>query len=124
MTNKWNERDILHLTRDCELGKQGDQLHVVSTEGPYMTVRHSDSRLSHTGRDYAFATKIGEGAVNDAIDFPLLVWSNYALTGCEYRLREVVRRMGKVSTTRRWAIRVAEICDRLEEIAKEVASEP
>lgn len=88
MSNKWNERDILQLTRDCELGQLGELRRVVSVDGPYMTVRDQNDRLTHTGRDYAFATKIGEGAVSDE-DFPLFSWAGDALTECEARLRQV-----------------------------------
>lgn len=64
MANRWNERDLLRLTRDCDLGLQGEQLHVVEVDGPYMTARHSGGLLVRTGRDYAYAAKIGEAAVD------------------------------------------------------------
>lgn len=120
MPNKWNERDLLRLTRDCELGAQGALLHVAKTDGPYMTVRrHVDGVVMHTGRDYAFATKIGEGATDDSdVDPPSFGWT---LADCEARLREVVRRMRRMPTARRLATQVAEVCDRLEKIAEEFA---
>lgn len=72
MTIQWNLRDLLRLTRDCDLGLMGTLLHVVKTDGPYMTVRALErhSLLQHVGRDYAFAVKIGEGAVDRADRLP------------------------------------------------------
>jgi hypothetical protein len=124
MPNRWNKRDFLRLTRDCELGRSGDQLHVTSASGPYMTVRRPDGSLAHTGRDYAFATKIGEGAVDradDADDGPFSRIGD-ALTACHARLCVVERRMRAIPTARRSAIRLAEVLDRLEEIGEEFAS--
>jgi len=62
-TKQWDEHDRLRLTRDCELGKEGETLFVLAVDGPYMSARvESDpSRVVRTGRDYAYATKIGEG---------------------------------------------------------------
>lgn len=122
MPNKWNERDLLRLTQDCELGTCDALLHVVKTVGPYMTVRRlANDVLLHTGRDYTFATKIGEGATDDADDFPLFSWVNDALVECEGRLREVEHRMRKTPTARRLGESLGKVCDRLEEIADEFA---
>lgn len=126
MPNKWNERDLLRLTRDCELGSQGALLHVVKADGPYMTARrHADGALLHTGRDYAFATKIGEGASNDeeedTDEVSLFSWVNDVLVDCEARLREAERRMRQAPTARHFADRLGETCARLEEIADEFA---
>jgi hypothetical protein len=122
MPNKWNERDLLRLTRDCELGAQGVLLHVVKADGPYMTARrHADGALLHTGRDYAFATKVGEGAIDDNDGFRLFSWVNDVLVECEGRLREAERRMRQVPTARHFADRLGETCARLEEIADEFA---
>lgn len=60
----WNERDMLRLTKECELGPKGAVVLVVETSGPYMTARHDGGRLVRTGRDYAFAEKIGEAALS------------------------------------------------------------
>jgi hypothetical protein len=121
MPNKWNERDLLRLACDCELGTHGALLHVVKTDGPYMTVRrHADGALLHTGRDYVFAVKIGESATNDD-DFPLFSWAGDALTECEARLRDVEQRMRRTPTARHCADRIAEVCTKLEEIAEEFA---
>lgn len=117
MPNQWNERDVLRLTRNCELGNQDDQLHVTAVDGPYMTVRGPDGRHTRTGRDYEFAVKIGE----DEEDAALFSWVNDTLTECEGRLREVERRMREVPTARHHAIRLAEVCDRIEEIADKFA---
>lgn len=120
MSNQWNERDLLRLTRDCELGTRDALLHVVKTDGPYMTVhRHADGAVMHTGRDYAFATKIGEGAIDDA---PLLSEVNDVLVDCEARLREVACHMRKIPTTRNIGMRLSVTCDRLEKIAEELAA--
>ena len=122
MPNKWNERDLLRLTRDCELGPRDALLHVVKTVGPYMTARrHADGAVMHTGRDYAFATKVGEGATDDADDAPLFSWVNDVLVECEGRLREAERRMRQVPTARHLADPLGETCARLEEIAEEFA---
>ena len=93
---RWNERDLLKLTQDCELGLRGETLHVVETEGPYMTARHEGGLLVRTGRDYAFASKIGEAAVDEG-SLPLFSWAGDELDECE-------------------------LCARLEEIAEEFAS--
>lgn len=121
MPNLWNERDLLRLTRDCELGQLGQTLHVVKTDGPYMTVRRSDEQVLHVGRDYAFATKIGEGAIDrhDAGPFSRI---GDDLTDCETRLRAIEKRMRRLPTAKRHAIRVAETCDRLEKIAEDFAA--
>lgn len=68
MTIQWNLRDLLRLTRDCDLGLMGTLLHVVNTDGPYMTVRvlERGSLLQHVGRDYPHAVKVGEGAIDRA----------------------------------------------------------
>ncbi len=125
MPNQWNKRDLLQLTRDCELGQLGELIHVVKVSGPYMTVRRNVSGvLMHTGRDYAFATKIGEGAIDkvgDIDDGPFTKIGD-TLTACETRLRSVERRMRAIPTAQRPATRLAEVCDRLEEIAEEFAS--
>ncbi len=121
MSNRWNVRDLLRLTRNCELGMLGDLLHVVKADGSYMTVRRpSDGVLLHTGRDYVFAVKIGEGAVDDE-SLPLFKWARDTLVACETKLNEVERRLRGVPTARRCAIRLAEVCDRLEEIVEEFA---
>lgn len=67
--NRWNETDRIRLTRDCELGQEGNVLHVLSTDGPYMTVRRegTTSKPMRTGRDYAFAVKVGEAPIDDAV---------------------------------------------------------
>jgi len=74
MSKKWNERDILRITRDCELGKEGSTLVVVRTDGPYMTARRygfgDDGVFVHTGRDYEHAVKAGEIAVDLSDDAP------------------------------------------------------
>lgn len=125
MPNKWNARDLLRLTHQCELGMLGDLLHVVKADGPYMTVRrHVDGAVMHTGRDYAFATKVGEGVTDDEgdeDDVPPFGWVNDVLVECEARLREAERRMRKVPTARHLADRLGEACARLEEIADEFA---
>lgn len=68
MAKRWNGGDILRLTRDCELGKCGDHLVVLATEGDVMTVRReadvgllliSEQRPMTTGRDYEYAVKVG-----------------------------------------------------------------
>jgi hypothetical protein len=68
MMIQWNLRDLLRLTRDCDLGLMGTLLHVVKTDGPYMTVRvlERDSLFQHLGRDYPHVVKVGEGAVDRA----------------------------------------------------------
>lgn len=125
MPNQWNERDILRLTRDCELGPEGAMLLVVKTSGPYMSVCHAwNLQLMHTGRDYAFAVKIGQNAPQDmpTDDGLLFGWAGNELAVCEARLREVERRMRDVPTARHCADRVGEVCAKLEEIAEEFAS--
>lgn len=94
MPNRWNQRDLLRLTRDCELGPQGSVLLVVRTEGPYMSVVRSTPPTSasgsegdailHASRDYEHAVKIGEGAL-DGRDKPS--------SGVRDRVRRVVVEM-------------------------------
>lgn len=70
MPNQWNQNDLIRLTQDCELGKEGDTLLVLSVDGDYMAVRLSRASMGHvewTGRDYAFAVKVGEGDLAAAI---------------------------------------------------------
>lgn len=117
MPNQWNKRDLLRLTRDCELGKQGEQLHVVKVVGPYMTVRKPSGISMHTGRDYEFAIKIGEGAIDAATSSFAQIGD--ALIACEDKLRDAEHRMRAIPTARLPAIRLAEVCDRLEEITEE-----
>lgn len=118
MPNRWDRGDILQLTRDCELGTRGQILRVVTTDGNYMTVHRNRATL-YTGRDYAFARKVGTFEVDDV---PLFSWAGDELNACEARLREVERRMREVPTARHCADRVAELCTRLEEIAEEFAN--
>ena len=122
MPNKWNTRDLLKLTCDCELGPHDALLHVVKADGPYMTIRrHADGVLLHTGRDYAFATKIGEGAIDKSDDGPFSRIGDI-LDDCTGKLREAERQMRKVPTAHHSAIQVVEVCDKLDKIAEEFAA--
>lgn len=68
MTNHWSETERIRLLHDCELGQEGNVLHVLSTDGPYMTVRREGtSELIRTRRDYADGVKVGEAPVDDAV---------------------------------------------------------
>lgn len=85
MPNQWFTRDLIRLVCDCELGTRGTVLHVVATDGPYMTVRDSSGVFQHTGRDYDFAVKCGDGAVNLADVPPEIV-------ARDERVRDNIRR--------------------------------
>src|SRR5262252_4167750 len=101
MANQWNLKDIIQLTRDCELGRKGDTLHVISVSDVYMTVECSDGLWIHTGRDYTFAIKIGE---MDDVSFS---WIGDELTACDTKLAEVERCMRMLPTARRCADDIA-----------------
>lgn len=124
MPNRWNRGDVLKLIADCELGKYGDVLRVTSVDGPYMTAtverRDAPDPTIHTGRDYAYAVKVGEFEPDDE---PLFSWVGDALTECGLRLRAAEERMRKVPTARHLADRVAELCARIDEVAEEFANE-
>ena len=128
MPNRWDRGDVLRLTADCELGRYGDVLRVTSVDGPYMTVT-SERRAAfddkagstiYTGRDYAYAVKVGEFQPDEE---PLFSWVGDALTECGLKLRAVEERMREVPTARHCADRVAELCARIDEVAEEFANE-
>lgn len=80
--NRWNEGDVIQLTRDCELGKDGETFHVHVTSGIYMTARTlgTPRRTVRTGRDYAYAVKIGTAPVHpDDHDSPHIPPGSYRL---------------------------------------------
>jgi len=64
MARQWNRRDILKLTRNCEIGLEGDVLHVIEVDDELMIVRvwrgGMRTGLTCARRDYAFVVKIGE----------------------------------------------------------------
>jgi hypothetical protein len=100
MQKRWNEGDVIQLTKDCELGKDGDTYHVLVTSGSYMTARTlgAPRRVVRTGRDYAFAIKIGTAPVDpNDLDSP------YIPPGC-YRLdRDVKNPRADRRATRDWS---------------------
>ena len=100
MTKRWNEGDIIRLTRDCELGKDGEIFHVLVTSGAYMTARTLDAarRTVRTGRDYGYASKIGTAPVD-----PDDVGSPYIPSGF-YRIdRDVKNPRADRRVTRDWS---------------------
>lgn len=50
--------EVVELSRDCELGQEGDRAVVVALDGPYMSLdfpdRAPDCRDVHTGADYKY----------------------------------------------------------------------
>jgi len=61
--------EVVELTRNCDLGEQGERAVVVSLDGhssrQYITLVFFDrpeySRLIHTGADYRFLKTVTEG---------------------------------------------------------------
>lgn len=49
---------IVELTRDCELGHNGERGRVIRIDGPYMTVEFLDRSPVNTGRDYKFMREV------------------------------------------------------------------
>lgn len=80
--NRFKDGDVIMLTQDCELGKDRETFHVVGTAGVYMTARSFGERrrFVRTGRDYAFATKIGTAPVDqDDAEAPTIPAGAYTI---------------------------------------------
>lgn len=56
--NRRHLHEVVHLTRDCEIGKAGERAVVIALSDRYMTLlfanRARDVREVNTGADYAF----------------------------------------------------------------------
>lgn len=52
-----NLGDTVELTRDCDLGAEGDRATIVAWDDADVTLRFSDDTLVHTGSDYSFLRK-------------------------------------------------------------------
>lgn len=82
--------EVVELSRDCELGQEGDRAVVTSLAFPYMSLTFGD-RVLHTGADYKYL-RTYEGAVDgsdvglsSAVATPALSGLHVELTAEEIR---------------------------------------